>query len=203
MCYFWIVTQFVCGHQTTHEDRLYQFCLFGRQTSICERELGRFRLINVASGEWCPKCQESYRRWEHKKSRLGGMQLPFATPKPTVLEQSMQNDEKIELESRVMDREPMLRRKNELDNIVYMNLLEKLRDQDVYNPRMYLWILRYISGLPKWIDRLKLVNEMEPWFGRMFQEDWHCMFRPALKVLECEYMLEGMMVWTFSEPAVL
>ncbi|KAI1371799.1 hypothetical protein F4677DRAFT_281540 [Hypoxylon crocopeplum] len=202
MCRYWLVSRFCCGHeQVAADSEPSSFCLFQQTGGICGRELGRFRVFEVFLNEYCDRCSSTLAAIERNNSYKSKFSLDSASSVcASSIEIDTQNAARARLKSTSgMPRRPAVKRLRQLNNIARENLQEYLKRDDAYATPMFAWVLRYIASLPLWLDRRGLVNELEPWFGPLLDEDQQICLRPALRSMDCEDTLNDIMVWRRDE----
>ncbi|KAI1644479.1 uncharacterized protein F4817DRAFT_318796 [Daldinia loculata] len=195
MCYVYIVRKYICNHQEISPDaQQCGFCLF--DPGVCNStELGRYRVCYVTLNQYCGRCQGV----ASSMANHAGQWKPGARrPQASLRERNKQNGlvKALKESSNTPGNGPNPRRVSHLNLMMQRNLKAALQRSDTYVPQTYADILRYIESLPRWLNRKGLVALMEPWFAQMFDEEQQNSLRPTLKAVNCEGMLENVMIWT-------
>ncbi|OTB05152.1 hypothetical protein M426DRAFT_10994 [Hypoxylon sp. CI-4A] len=193
MCYFQEIIKYNCRHEEVTDYRELNFCLFNKNNSICTQEMGAFRLLNANINNWCINCTLRLPEVMRTKDKSGRTNYP----RPTRFETQNQINARHRLRmacgfppSCAKDRRQLLHA------TAHSNLREILLKSGEKSDVTYGMLLKYIASLPPWMNRIQLVDEMEPNFGRLLNEDEQICLRPILRSMECENRLDDLMLWT-------
>ncbi|KAI0843987.1 hypothetical protein F5Y00DRAFT_267009 [Daldinia vernicosa] len=195
MCYVYIVRRYICNHQEiSPEAQQSGFCLLDPE--VCNSaELGRYRVCYVTLNQYCGRCQGvASSMANHAGQWKPGTRRPQASMKERTKQSGLLKG--LRESSNTPVHSPSPRRVSHLNNMIQRNLKAALQRREIYVPQTYADILRYIESLPRWLNRKGLIALMEPRFAQIFDEELQNSLRPTLKAVNCEGMLENVMVWT-------
>ncbi|KAI0169857.1 hypothetical protein GGR52DRAFT_573907 [Hypoxylon sp. FL1284] len=202
MCCYRQICTYVCGHEVIEgELRGSPICVFLNPDSnrSCGTELGTFRIVETWAAGLCEKCSAA----NAEARRLGFRGLERAATQP---EQETQARRRVMLkrQSNVPPGPPAAPRLAELNDLAVASLERyfmanpQVRD----NVTHFMWVLMFVGSLPGWINRSRLVDELEPWFATTFDEDAQFCIRPCLRAMGREHTLDDVMVWKYDGPGI-
>lgn len=205
MCYYYQISKYNCGHEeASAQGERSEFCLFEQRNGICSRELGNYRLLDIVVDDWCGRCLATLRPLLTEFANAQAAYVPNGPPPPPLPEARITPSERAEQgatrwhlrqAAHVPERAPPQKRLGQLNSMAHANLEIFLQNGAAYAARTFAWVIRYIASLPWWLDRKGLMDELEPWFAELLDEEHQIVLRAALRSLGCEGALDNVMVW--------
>ncbi|KAI1414965.1 hypothetical protein F5Y13DRAFT_187652 [Hypoxylon sp. FL1857] len=198
MCVFREIRVYNCGHERISADfQQSPFCLF-RLNTICQVELGKYRVFEAVVDNWCPQCAHAANTNIAPMSLGPGQSTAWGTPHALPHEVSIQTADRNMLRSAALtpNSRPVEFRLEQLNGMAQRNLAGFIASLKALDATICSNVIMYIASLAPWLDRQALVNKLAPWFAELLDEDHQICVRPNLKSMGCEQMLDDIMVWT-------
>ncbi|OTA87336.1 hypothetical protein M434DRAFT_15485 [Hypoxylon sp. CO27-5] len=199
MCVYRELFFFNCGHEDIIiEFRQTPLCFFRSDSAICRRDLGVYRVVETTVNDWCFICKPIV----ESNPPVGVDAVLWPTPQvlPQELVTQKADREKLNTAAHIPESAPPPSRLNHINRLAHMGLAKLIKAiEDSTSPftgEMCSWIIKYIASLAPWMDRRSLIETVRPWFAEALDEDYQICTLPNLKTVQCEYMLDDIMVWT-------